>query len=79
MYLPWICPCTTNPSRFRKFSEYFETDVWYHFGYTSATLYYFYMNSVCADSLLDVDVEYTYIFGITTSIDEATMDLSVYD
>ena len=48
-------------------------------GCTSATLYYFYMNSVCADSLLDVDVEYTYIFGITTSIDEATMDLSVYD
>ena len=37
------------------------------------------MNSVCADSLLDVDVEYTYILGITTSIDEATMDLSVYD
>ena len=33
----------------------------------------------CADSLLNVDAEYALKLDLNTSIDEATMDLSVYN
>ena len=53
------------------------TDARYHPGYISATLYYFSMSNICADSLFNIDVDFALKNDLTTSTHEVLRSLAV--